>query len=103
MLPAGRGAQSFLFFKNTAPSTAAKPSGDPIPITQPLPWREPGHFPISFVLHRTAATKAVLKDYPDGNAPDFELRVQQEMQARPLTMSGRFIEFAANHKLLPEA
>ena len=64
-------------------------------------------FPIEQTLYREPAIKTELKRWPSGVTPEkranFEDRIAELAQARPLTLTGSMIMFAVKHRLLPEA
>ncbi len=64
-------------------------------------------WPMEASLYRAAALKTELKSRPEGIPPeqraDFERRVSDSMESRPLTVIGQAILFARDHRVLPEA
>jgi len=64
-------------------------------------------FPIEQAVYRHAAIKMERKRWPTGvpreERSNFEARVADAAQKRPLTLKGSIIVFVAQHRLLPEA
>jgi hypothetical protein len=88
------------------PAQAAKaeswvlPPSDSSIAGQATHWREPGYFPIEYVVRRTAAMRSILMVKPDG-APESE--IEALLASTPLGLTGSLILFAQRTRLLPEA
>ena len=65
-----------------------------------LPGRDPGHFPLEWILRRSAAIRTLLGEYPDAMP---EEAIQNATSRVPLGPTARLMTFAARLHLLPEA
>jgi Dolichyl-phosphate-mannose-protein mannosyltransferase len=72
-----------------------------IPVAAPVPFRQPGHFPVELEVRRTAAIRLLLKKSPQG---DFsEQLITETMMAVPIGLDEQLLLFVNRHRLLPEA